>query len=593
MKQQNKTNRVWGWSFSLATLLLVSLFVTTNTATVRAADSEWQAKYWNNKTLSGDPVLVRQEPNLNHDWGSGAPTGVNVDNFSARWKRTINTSAGTYRFTVTMDDGMRVWVDNALILDSWYDSQVHSLTATTTLSAGDHQVKVEYYDAGGGAIAKLVIEPISVDIARWRGEYFNNTTLSGTPVLVRDDERIDFNWGVSSPAWNVVTADNFSVRWTRSITLDQGRYRFTTTTDDGVRLWVNGRLLIDKWFDQAETSYTAEIDLPGGATDIRMEYYEGAGGAVARLDRTKVAGPTGDDTWRGEYFNNKTLTGSPALVRNDANIAFNWGNGSPDASVNVDNFSVRWTRTLYLSPGLYRFTANTDDGVRLWVNGQQIINAWNDHAPQDFIGEITLPGGNVELKMEYYEHVGGARANLSRTLVSVLPSPSPTPIPPASPATATVASLRLNFRQGPGPTYGITQVLSQGNVVSLLARNQAATWAQVLAPNGAQGWVYAPLLFTTDPIANLPPATGISPDPVSSGPIATVSNAVYALNVRSGPGVTFEPITAIVRGQQVNLIGRNAAVTWIKVQLADGRQGWSSATYLVSSTGFATLPVTN
>ena len=195
--------------------------------------------------------------------------------------------------------------------------------------------------------------------------------------------------------------------------------------------------------------------------------------------------------------------------------------------------------------------------------------------------------------MEYYEHVGGARANLSRTLVSVLPSPSPTPIPPASPATATVASLRLNFRQGPGPTYGITQVLSQGNVVSLLARNQAATWAQVLAPNGAQGWVYAPLLFTTDPIANLPPATGISPDPVSSGPIATVSNAVYALNVRSGPGVTFEPITAIVRGQQVNLIGRNAAVTWIKVQLADGRQGWSSATYLVSSTGFATLPVTN
>ncbi len=578
----------------IAALLLFVLGWGSTAVLTRAADNEWQAKYWNNKNLSGEPALVRTEANINHDWGSGAPTGIEPDSFSARWKRTINTQAGSYRFTATMDDGMRIWVDNALILDSWYDSQVHTVVANITLSAGDHQVKVEYYDAGGGAVAKLVIEPVSVDIARWRGEYFNNTTLSGTPVLVRDDDQIDFNWGGSSPAWNVVAADNFSVRWTRTINLEQGRYRFTTTTDDGVRLWVNGRLLIDKWFDQAATSYSAEIDLSGGSTDIRMEYYEGVGGAVARLERSKVSGPTGgDDSWRGEYYNNKDLTGSPALVRNDANIAFNWGNGSPNSAINVDKFSVRWTRTLYLSPGLYRFTANTDDGVRLWVNGQKIINAWNDHAPQDFVGEITLPGGSVEIKMEYYENVGGARANLTRTLVTTGPSPAPTPVPPISPATATVAGIRLNFRQGPGPTYSITQVLAQGNVVNLLARNQAATWAQVIAPNGAQGWVYAPLLQTSYQIANLPLASGLTPTPVSSGPTATVSYAVYALNVRSGPGITFAPITAIIQGQRVNLIGRNAAGTWIKVQLADGRQGWSSATYLVSSTGFADLLIMN
>jgi len=392
----------------------------------------------------------------------------------------------------------------------------------------------------------------------------------------------------------VVAADNFSVRWTRTINLDQGRYRFTTTTDDGARLWVNGRLLIDKWFDQAATSYSAEIDLPGGSTDIRMEYYEGVGGAVARLERSKVSGPTeGDSSWRGEYFNNKDLTGSPALVRNDANIAFNWGNGSPNSAINADKFSVRWTRSLYLSPGLYRFTANTDDGVRLWVNGQRIINAWSDHSPQDIVGEITLPGGTVELKMEYYENVGGARANLTRTLVTTSPAPAPTPVPPINTPTATVASLRLNFRQGPGPTFGITQVLAQGTVVNMLARNQISTWVQVRLANGTQGWVYAPLLLPSVAISTLPLSASSSPTPAPTGPTATISNAVYALNVRSGPGITFAPITAIVRGQSVELIGRNVGSTWIKVKLADGRVGWSSATYLVSSTGFALLPVTN
>lgn len=591
MRQKKQTNRVLGWAVSLTTILLFGLLIAAFAPAAQAADAQWTAKYWNNKTLSGDPVLVRQENNINHDWGLGSPDGINADNFSARWKRTVNLSAGTYRITATMDDGMRVWVDNALILDSWYDSQVHSLAATLFLSAGDHQVKVEYYDASGNAVAKLAIEPLSVDIANWKGEYFNNTTLSGTPVLVRDDQRIDFDWGGGSPAWNVVASDNFSVRWTRAITLEQGRYRFTTTVDDGVRLWVNDRLLIDKWFDQAATSYSAEIDLPGGPANIRMEYYEGVGGALARLDRTKVAGPTGDDSWRGEYFNNKNLTGSPTLVRNDSSIAFNWGNGSPAATINADSFSVRWTRSLTLSPGLYRFTANTDDGVRLWVNGQQIINAWNDHKAQDFVGEITLPGGLVEIKMEYYENIGGAKANLTRTLVSVLPAPAP--VPPISPATATVASLRLNFRQGPAPTFQINQVLTQGNVVNLLARNQISTWAQVQAPNGAVGWVYAPLLQTSYPIANLPLASGLTPAPVITGPTATVSNAIYALNVRSGPGTSFTAFTAIVQGQRVEVVGRNATSSWIKIRLADGRLGWSSAAYLISSTGFSSLPVTN
>ena len=572
----------------LLLLILVSILMGTH-ASHSFAGSSWDAKYWNNRTLSGDPVVVRQDAEINFDWGDDAPSGVASDSFSARWKRKLNVAAGTYRISATMDDGMRVWVDDSLVIDSWYDSQVHTVGATVNLSAGDHTIKVEYYEAGGKAVAKVKIEPIGVQAQRWHGEYFNNMSLSGSPALVRDDEHIDFDWGGGSPANNVISADVCSVRWTRTINLEPGRYRWTTTTDDGARLWINGRLLIDKWYDQSNTSHSAELDLPGGPVEVRMEYYEHGGGAVAKLSRTKLGGTPSISDWRGEYFNNKDLSGTPALVRNDASIDFNWGNGSPGAGINSDKFSVRWTRTVNLTPGRYRFTAVTDDGVRLWVNGQLIINDWMDRKPTASNGEITLPGGSVELKMEYYENVGGAKASLTRTLVS---AQQPTPVPPPPSNIGTVPGLRLNMRQGPGVTYDIIRVLAQGERVTILGRNAAATWLKVVASGNAQGWVYATLLQTSVPAATLPIVTGETTPPGTTGATAVVSSAIYVLNVRSGPGVAFEPITTIGRGQIVELLGRNSSSTWLQIRTPSGVVGWSSASYLDTSYPLSNLPVT-
>lgn len=579
------------WVIGLLVLFgLVGLLSTTGVPFSYAADV-WEARYWNNRSLSGDPVAVRQEPEINFDWGHGAPSGVASDNFSARWRKIINVSPGSYRFTATMDDGMRVWVDDSLIIDSWYDSQARTVTATTHIGAGDHRIKVEYYESGGNAVAKLRMEPLDVSVQRWRGEYFNNMSLSGAAALVRDDEKIDFNWGGGSPGPNI-GADHFSVRWTRTMNLESGRYRWTTTTDDGVRLWINGRLLIDRWYDQSPAAHSAEMDLPGGATDVRMEYFENVGGAVAQLSRTKLSGPASGSAWRGEYFNNTNLSGSPVLVRNDNHIDFSWGNGSPAAGINADKFSVRWTRDLNLTPGRYRFTAVTDDGVRLWVNGQQIINEWVDRRPTESTGEITLPGGTVEVKMEYFENVGGATAKLTRTLVNAPPSATATPVPPPPAQTGTVPGARLNMRQGPSVSSPIIRVLAQGEMVSLLGRNAAATWVKVAASNSNQGWVYAPLLQTSIPVANLPVVSGETAPPAPSGPTAVVTNAIYTLNVRSGPGANFEPITTIGRGQAVELLGRDRSSAWLNIRLPDGTTGWSSARYLVTNYPLGNLPIT-
>lgn len=274
---------------------LLALWLLPGAAPAAADDAQWRASYFNNRNLSGNPVWERNEDKIDHDWGGGSPNPgvVNSDNFSVRWTRTINLPAGNYRFSATMDDGMRVWIDDQLIIDSWTDSQQHTVTADRFMNAGDHAFRVEYYEAGGQAVARFDRQQLdagggSGTFNGWKGEYFNNMNLSGAPTVTRDDAAIDFNWGDGSPAAGI-PADRFSVRWTRSLDFAPGSYRFDVFSDDGVRLWVNNVLVIDQWRDQADGRFQATVALAGN-TPLRVEYFEGTGRAAVALAWVNVSG---------------------------------------------------------------------------------------------------------------------------------------------------------------------------------------------------------------------------------------------------------------------------------------------------------------
>jgi endo-1,4-beta-D-glucanase Y len=118
-----------------------------------------------------------------------------------------------------------------------------------------------------------------------KGEYFANGTLNGTPSGTRT-EAVNFDWGTGYPtSVGISSADNYSARWTGQVLAPlTGNYSFCTTTDDGARLWVNNQLIVDKWVQQAPTEWCGTISLTGGQKyDIKYEYYEGAGGAAAKL----------------------------------------------------------------------------------------------------------------------------------------------------------------------------------------------------------------------------------------------------------------------------------------------------------------------
>lgn len=119
-------------------------------------EGEWHAQYWNNTELSGIPALERTEAELNHIWDTGSPgTAIRPDLFSARWTALVDLEGGSYRFTSRSDDGIRVWVDGVRIIDNW---TVHPETVdavTVPLDAGEHEIRVEYFENTGLARAAL------------------------------------------------------------------------------------------------------------------------------------------------------------------------------------------------------------------------------------------------------------------------------------------------------------------------------------------------------------------------------------------------------------------------------------------------------
>ena len=252
--------------------------------------------------------------------------------------------------------------------------------------------------------------PIPV-ITHWRGEYYGNRDLSGTPVLVRNDVTVDFNWGSNAPA-GVVPADGFSARWTRNVEFEAALYRFHILVDDGVRLWVDGQLLINAWYDSGLHEVTVDYPmLKGIPHGLQVEYYEHSGDAHIRLWWEQIVSPSYPD-WKAEYWSNRDLSGAPALVRNEKGIEFYWGGYAPVYGLPADNFSARWTRTVGFDAATYRFHIFVDDGTRLWVDDQLIINAWYDHPPHEVTADHSLTKGAHSLRVEYYEHSGDAQIRL-------------------------------------------------------------------------------------------------------------------------------------------------------------------------------------
>lgn len=358
-------------------------------------------------------------------------------------------------------------------------------------------------------------------ITEWRGEYYNNDSLLFPPLFVRNDATIDFNWGTGSPGPGIPNND-FSVRWTRSLSFDEGNYRFVATVDDGVRVWIDGDLIIDQWRDTSLTTYTAERRVSGGTHTLRVEYYDSQNVAAIRFywERIDSGGGGNFPDWRGEYWSNRNFEGSPTLGRNDEEIDFNWGSGSPDSRIPRDNFSARWTQTVEFDEGLYRFFARADDGIRVYLDNELIIDEWRDNeADVEYAVDRQLDDDDFRIRVEYYERTGGALVAFGwqRINPTATPTPQPTQTPTAAP-TATAQPTQTPTVVPPTPTAVPPTETSTATATPI------ATATAIVTATAPTQTPTATATETPVPVVTVSPTTG------GAGAQVTVSGSGFPAN---------------------------------------------------------------
>ncbi len=500
-------------------------------------------------------------------------------------------------------------------------------------------------------LSGLLLPAAEAQTATWTVQFFNNTTFT-TPVLTIQDTSISENWAASSPQPGIVNTDNFSARYTATVPFVAGTYRFVVQADDGARLYLNNSAtpLIDT-FSAAGQQVAVDTTLATGNVIVRLDYIETTGNALVFLNwanaaslptatATIVTTPTATPTtipgvitggttttnWSAAFYNNISLSGAPIFTTTVNSPSINWGSGSPAATLPVDGFSARFTATENLTSGIYHFDVSADDGVRVTVNNQRVIDHWYEQDGTSTHRANVQVFGATTVMIEYFETGGNAllRYTVSPAPAGTSPATSFAAFNPAtSPGlsgssayngTAWVRASRLNVREQPSATSPIIAKVSFGEYYSVIGTNGDQSWWQIrvanlvgwvsgqyvrisavasVVPSGSTGVIlnpYSPPAIVpaqTLPIVGLPPVSagdisGFAVPPVDTG---FALQATANLVLRSQASVRSTRTGLIAASAFATILGRNSSNSWWYV--SDGVQrGWVSGSYVTFPAGF-------
>jgi LysM repeat protein len=320
-------------------------------------------------------------------------------------------SAGTVHVVQPGENLLRIALRYGV--DAWTIARANGVTNLNYIYAGQHLVI-----PGRAPTPRPQTSLPSSWPGPWSAEYFDNVTLTAPAYMTREDAGVNFDWGWGPPGGGMPT-NSFSVRWTGTFHFDEGTYRFYTKVDDGVRVYVDGELIISSWRDGGFRLYSKDRSLASGDHTIQVEYYDRT--QVARIyfwwkvvSSTAAPGATAtpsppSDGWLGQFYNNEDVEGDPVFTQHTPRIEFDWGTKSPAREVWWDNFSARWTSRIRLNTDHYRFCAMSDDGVRIWVGDELVLDAWRaNNGAVPVCDSFWAESGTYDAKVEYYEHGGNA-----------------------------------------------------------------------------------------------------------------------------------------------------------------------------------------
>lgn len=256
------------------------------------------------------------------------------------------------------------------------------------------------------------------------GTYYERVDLSGRAVQ-RLDETVNFDWETGEPIAGV-QKDYFSARWAGQLEAPvSGKFTFHLDADDGARLWLADKLVCDAWRVADSTEISGDIELTAGQRyDLRLEYYDNLGPARLRVSWTgpgipksvvprsqlhaaigsKPGEPAPTRGLLAAYYRRTELDSSSAVTRIDPQLDFTWGNNAPVSEVPAESFSARWSGQVAAQfTESYTFHIEAGGGAKLWLDGQLILNQWNDHKPGEFYSTVVplTAGQRYDLRLEH------------------------------------------------------------------------------------------------------------------------------------------------------------------------------------------------
>jgi len=231
-----------------------------------------------------------------YDRPLGATERKSVEDYLRVKYWDVSVTPGVHQVSLswmTRPGALKYDVERSTTSGSGYAVRASNITSTSFTDSGLDDQTTYYYrvvgvDGAGNRFPsnEVVGTPLRIGTGSGlTGDYYNGTSLAGPVVLSRPDSVVDFNWGLGSPD-ALLPTDSFSVRWTGAVQAPiTGDIVFSTNSDDGIRLWVDGRLLIDNWTGHGDTlNNSVPIRLQAGRKyEIKQEFFEASGYALIRL----------------------------------------------------------------------------------------------------------------------------------------------------------------------------------------------------------------------------------------------------------------------------------------------------------------------
>jgi len=379
------------------------------------------AKYWNHNVVnnryqfpSSTADIEQIESNIDYNWRRASPIlGINRDRFAVKWEGELEAlETGNYTFQTHSDDGVRLWVNNKLVIDNWTrHSPRWDRSAEIALTAGErYSIKMEYFEDGGDAVARLHWQTPSNNSRRAIPEFQLYAVIS--PSIQR----------VLNPNSCSLGTEQLVISYSTSMTVGTSANSAELTTNYSLTPEVD--ILSVTAIDSSNTQFLITLDQ---SININRPYklnianIRAKSGAFLDPVEKELNLLTGSGL-KANYWNFNVVRNGyefpntpPDFSRIEETINNNWGRSQPTSGINRDNFAAQWTGSIIIpETGNYTFSTRSDDGVRLWLDNKLIIENWTRHgARYDNSAVINLTEGErLQIRMEFFENTGGAVAQL-------------------------------------------------------------------------------------------------------------------------------------------------------------------------------------